>query len=86
MRTNEDMRAMAQRQLDGMTVNRDLLAKDVIALLDRNERLQQIVTGLGKRIEALDPKSTQQAQSGQSFTTTFDEIFADIFGRKASRE
>lgn len=38
-RTTEEMRERAQRQLDGMTVNRDALASDVIYLCAVVDRL-----------------------------------------------
>lgn len=40
MRTLEDMEAAAQRQLDGMTVNRDSMARDVLFLVALVRRLQ----------------------------------------------
>lgn len=43
MRTLEQMKDNAQRQLDGMTVNRDLMAKDVLWLADTVKRLEAIV-------------------------------------------
>lgn len=86
MRTHEDMKAMAQRQLDGMTVNRDLLAKDVLTLLERCERLQNIVNGLGKRIEQLEVVANQRAPGAQtgSFAEAFDDLFKDVFKDRKS--
>ena len=41
MRTLEDMEARAKRHLDGMTVNRDAMAKDVLQLVDAIRAVQK---------------------------------------------
>lgn len=43
MRTLEQMKDTAQRQLDGMTTNRDQMAKDVLWLADTVKRLENMV-------------------------------------------
>ena len=42
-RTTQEMRERAQRQLDGMTVNRDALANDVVYLCGVFDRLTELV-------------------------------------------
>lgn len=41
MRTLEDMEARAKRHFDGMTVNRDAMAKDVLQLVDAIRAVQK---------------------------------------------
>mgnify|MGYP003494706359 FL=1 len=41
MRTLEDMEARAKRHLDGMTVNRDAMAKGVLQLVDAIRAVQK---------------------------------------------
>lgn len=43
MRTLEQMKDTAQRQLDGMTTNRDQMARDVLFLADTVKRLETMV-------------------------------------------
>jgi len=52
MRTLEQMDEAAQRQLDGMTVNRDQLARDV-----------QWLTGCVRRLEKLIKQDAQEKSS-----------------------
>ena len=42
-RTTAEMRERAQRQLDGMTVNRDALANDVVYLCGVVDRLTELI-------------------------------------------
>lgn len=63
MRTLEQMKDNAQRQLDGMTVNRDLMAKDVLWLADTVKRLEELV------------KAQPASPSKSRFGSAFDEIF-----------
>lgn len=66
MRTLEQMKDNAQRQLDGMSVNRDLMAKDVLWLADTVKRLEAMV------------KEQQQAATPPTsgpLGSAFDEIF-----------
>lgn len=67
MRTLEQMKETAQRQLDGMIVNRDVMAQDVLTLVNSIESFRQKVA---------TPQSTDS-------TTTFQDIFSDIFGFKS---
>jgi hypothetical protein len=41
MRTLEQMKETAQRQLDGMIVNRDVMAQDVLTLVNSIESFRQ---------------------------------------------
>ena len=66
MRTLEQMKATAQRQLDGMSVNRDLMAKDVLWLADTVKRLETLVKNQN---QAATPPTSGQLGSA------FDEIF-----------
>lgn len=61
MRTLEQMKANAQRQLDGMTCNRDMMAKDVAFLTDVVARYQQVVADLNKRLESAGAPNPQMA-------------------------
>ena len=56
MRTLEQMKDTAQRQLDGMTTNRDQMAKDVLWLADTVKRLENMV----KESAASQPSSKEQ--------------------------
>lgn len=67
MRTLEQMKETAQRQLDGMIVNRDVMAQDVLTLVNSIESFRQKTT---------TSKSTDSA-------TTFQDIFSAIFGFKS---
>lgn len=66
MRTLEQMKDNAQRQLDGMTVNRDQMAKDVLWLADTVKRLEELI----KTQAASSPSKSR-------FGSAFDEIFAN---------
>jgi len=66
MRTLEQMKETAQRQLDGMTVNRDIIAQDVLTLVNSIESFRQKV-------------ATPQFKG---FATAFQDIFSDVFGFK----
>lgn len=65
MRTLEQMKDTAQRQLDGMTTNRDQMAKDVLFLVDTVRRLEVMV-----KDAALEKQSRDAAFGG----------FAKMFG------
>jgi hypothetical protein len=66
--TLDEMADRAQRQLDGMTVNRDAMARDVLQLVRAVRSIQ------ARRL-------TDQQHGGGKFTEAFDEIFDEIFGR-----
>lgn len=68
--TLDEMAGRAQRHLDGMTVNRDAMAKDVLTLV-----------GAIKQVQARSATSTRTGQQG-GFSDAFDSIFDDIFNRK----
>lgn len=82
-RTNEDRKEMAQRQLDGMTVNRDLMAKDVLFLVRQNGELSKmmaeqttLIADLTSRFVELQSQFNtlrQQSMGGLA------DAFADIF-------
>lgn len=62
MRTIEQMKSNAQNQLDGMTCNREHLAKDVLALADVVQRYQAHVAGLNEKLAAVgQPTSHEDA-------------------------
>lgn len=63
MRTLEQMKETAQRQLDGMTVNRDQMAKDVLWLAETVRRLEELI------------KSKAAAKPSSRFGSAFDDIF-----------
>jgi hypothetical protein len=65
MRTIEQMKDNAQRQLDGMTTNRDQMAKDVLFLADTVKRLESLV-----KDAAADKQAREAAFGG----------FAKMFG------
>lgn len=61
------MRQRAQRQLDGMTVNRDALARDMISLLDSIEA--------ARARAAVSRSSAADADNGD----TLDDLLGRIF-------
>lgn len=65
MRTNEQMKDNAQRHLDGMTANRDQMAKDVIFLADTVKRLEEVIK------TAAETESRRQAAR---------KVFGGVFG------
>lgn len=69
MRTLEQMNETAQRQLDGMTVNRDLMAKDVQHLVEMVRRLEAVI-------------KVKKAMPGVS-SGIFGSAFDDIINRRA---
>lgn len=64
MRTLEQMKDTAQRQLDGMTTNRDQMAKDVLFLADTVKRLEELV------------KQRPSDAGRGGFADAFDKIFS----------
>ena len=66
------LRDQAQRQLDGMTVNRDAFARDVLQLLDAVEAARA-------RAASRRSAASTSAPDG-SFSKAFGNIFDDIFG------
>lgn len=68
--TLDEMAARAQRHLDGMTVNRDAMAKDVLTLV-----------GAIRQLQARSKAATRTGQQG-GFSDAFGDIFTDIFNRK----
>lgn len=64
MNAIDDIEARAQRVLDGMTVNREALARDTIKLCQAARRLQT-------EIVRLDPKRSKGTKR---------DVLADIFG------
>ena len=81
MPTLDEMQARAQRQLDGMTVNRDAMANDVLRLVDLVRRMQQ-------RAALLDAAGRAAGNLGagaggsRPYEKAFADVFGDIFGRR----
>jgi len=61
-------RTRAQRQLDGMTTNRDAMANDVMTLLVLVEQARDLLT-----------QKAQERASADAAKTSFDGLFSDIF-------
>lgn len=80
MRNHAAIRAMAQRQLDGMTVNRDLMAQDVLDLLAQIERNRESMRFMALRLRQLEPQPTAPAH--RSMDEAFREVWDSIFGPK----
>lgn len=70
----DEARARAQRQLDGMTVNRDAMARDVIVLVDSIHAMQA-------RAAARTRGTPESAKNTEGFSEAFDDIFGAIFKR-----
>lgn len=68
--TLDEMATRAQRHLDGMTVNRDAMAKDVLTLVHAIRQLQQRAS------------TTPREYQPDGFAGAFDVIFDEIFNRK----
>lgn len=64
--TLDEMEARAQRQLDGLTVNRDAMARDVLLLV--------------RSIRAMQTRAADTG--GKPFASAFEDVLGDIFGRK----
>lgn len=82
MRTFPEMHAMAQRQLDGMTVNRDLMARDVLQLLMIITRYQEALKAERIQREAAEDALRDFGRAPpkvEGFADKFDDIFKDIF-------
>lgn len=62
----ESIEARAQRILDGMTVNREAFARDVLKLCNATRRLRDC--------------ATPQQQKTASAAADFGDIFSGIFG------
>jgi len=67
----DDMEERAKRHLDGMTVNRDAMANDVLSLI--------AAIRLAQSRAAKDAENLGRACG---FAGTFDDIFSGIFGKK----
>lgn len=63
--------ARAQRRLDGMTINREAFARDVLKLCHAARRLQD-------EVRPLQPR--QSGSGGGAFT----DMFGDIFGGRGN--
>lgn len=68
--TLEEMESRAQRQLDGMTVNRDAMARDVLLLT-------KAIRSAQKRAADMDKEKKQPGMAG-----AFSGIFDDIWGKR----
>lgn len=65
-------RSRATRALDGMTVNRDVMAREHIAMCDELQNWRS----------AFERMKRDKASSGSSFKDAFDEMFGSTFGTK----
>lgn len=74
MTTLEQMEARAQRQLDGMTINRDAMANDVLALV-------KTVRAMRKRYQEATAKEQPSQHSKTPLTDALDDIFEGILGK-----
>lgn len=72
--TLDEMEERAQRHLDGMTINRDSMARDVLLLVKAVRSAQT----RAKEIEATNKKTNSGSYSG-----AFSGIFDEIFGRRS---
>lgn len=70
MKTLEEMEARAQRRLDGMTVNMDELAKDVLQLVMCIRVAKQHIARL-----TAEPQNAKSDGFAESFQGLFDDIF-----------
>jgi len=71
--TLDEMATRAQRHLDGMTVNRDAMAKDVLTLVGAIRQLQQ-------RAKVAQPDSQPN-----NFSGAFGDLFGEILNRKGKQ-
>lgn len=80
-RTIGDMRAMAQRQLDGMPVNRDLMAKDVLELSAIVARQSNTIERLSAALKAQSTVEGRVPGEGgpTNLAKELDDLFKDIF-------
>lgn len=69
MRTLADMGARALRQLDGMAVNRDAMAKDVLQLI-------ALIRAIERNVE-IKPRPDRKQENDMP------EFFRDIFGGRS---
>lgn len=92
MTTTTDVRQAATRILDGMTVNKEKLARDCVAVCDNVDRLSAALVreqaksaGLQRELDAA--KAAARAQSSSSpfgdrttgMPAGFNEVFGDLF-------
>jgi hypothetical protein len=69
------METRAQRHLDGMTVNRDAMARDVLTLVGAIRQMQQRATAT----------ATKSTQPGSNFSDAFGNLFDDILKPKGGQ-
>ena len=72
MITLDDMADRAQRHLDGMTVNKDAMARDVLKLVEA-------IRGMQKRAQA------QPRPQAGGFAEAFDDVLSGIFNGRSQK-
>lgn len=93
MEQSTRVRDIAQRMLDGMTVNKDAFAKASIAVADLADQLNSALQQERKKTEALLAdlaqarrdnaalqRQLQQTDKSPARTSEFAQAFSDIFG------
>ena len=78
MKTTEEMKARAQRHLDGMKVNRDEMAKDVLHLCSVVTALQEALKASQREKVVIRPPAGGKVDEG------FREAMSSIFGERAA--
>ena len=84
----ESVRNTAKNILDGMTFNRDKLARDCLSLCDANDRLTVALANERAKTAALEAKlasrpGTSSSQgAGTGMPNDFAEAFGNMFGTK----
>ncbi len=72
----DEMEKRAQRHLDGMTVNKDAMAKDVIAL---TKAMRRVATRMSSVLTDQKSEKNTFQKPPSPFSRTFDDIFKDIW-------
>lgn len=89
MTTTTDVRQAASRILDGMTINKEKLARDCVAVCDTADRLttalqqeQQKSAALQRELDAVKGAARSQSPFGNrpnGMPGGFNEVFGDLF-------
>ena len=76
MATIAEMQDRAQRQLDGMRVNHNVLARDVLSLIEMVQSLnEQLAQASTERFTIRPPRDAHSDQTG-NLPPGFEELFA----------
>lgn len=81
----DEIEARAQRQLDGMTVNRDAIARDnlkMVALLRQIKKRLQEQDETSKTSASSHGGDPREKTSGSQFASAFDDLFGNAGWRK----